>query len=171
VREVLGGHLSIHPRNVSLQTDKLGKPRVCADRTLEISFSHAGDFGLIALSEIGSIGVDIEQESSDLDPTTIASQVFTADETRQVMEAGSTVSAREIFTGYWVQKEAILKMEGHGLLIDTRTVVAPIRARSVAIDEILTGEYVWMWRPLPGYLASLAILPAALSNLSQQLNT
>jgi 4'-phosphopantetheinyl transferase len=65
LRTLLGRQLGLAPADVPLTLAAHGKP-VLASGALQFNVSHAGRYALIAMSECGPVGVDIER----IDPST-----------------------------------------------------------------------------------------------------
>lgn len=79
----------------SCGSSRHGKPEVAGSPgvQLHVSLSRAGGLAVIAVSDAGPVGVDVEHGSSNR------------------REAGPDVET-------WVRKESVLKATGHGLMID-----------------------------------------------------
>jgi 4'-phosphopantetheinyl transferase len=89
--------------------------------TLHVSIAHAGDRVLVAATDLGPVGVDVEVDScadfAGFDDVSLAES-----ERRELagMPVGQQLSGR---TRMWVQKEAVLKATGDGLSMDPRQVI------------------------------------------------
>ena len=87
-----------------------GKPFLTSG-DLEFNVSHSGALALIAVSEAGPIGVDVEQHHALHDPAAFARRFFTVDEAAGV--GGDPVALFRL----WCRKEAWLKARGVGLVL------------------------------------------------------
>lgn len=129
-----------------------GKPRLPHDR-LHFSLSHAGDRVLLAVSELGPVGADVEPVDRDLDG--IAESLFHPNE--------SHVAGHDRLR-IWVRKEAIVKASGHGL-------AAEMNKFQVSASHAAAKLVSWQFDPstpqrttlrdLPcddGYLAAAALI-------------
>jgi 4'-phosphopantetheinyl transferase len=117
-----------------------GKPEL-AGRELEFNVSHSGELALIAVSDAGPIGVDVEQHRALPDPAAFARRFFSAGE---AADAGADLAA--LFR-CWCRKEAWLKAQGVGLDL--------VRART----DLREAPAGWLLADLdvaPGYAAAVA---------------
>lgn len=83
-----------------------GKPVLACGEPWEISLSHADDHVLVAVSNVGPVGVDLDATSDKL--------VEIADVICAPTEYAET---SDLLLRLWVRKEAVLKATGHGLSI------------------------------------------------------
>jgi 4'-phosphopantetheinyl transferase len=167
-RRICAAHTGLEPHAVTFWRTSFGKPYLAAEeghRKIEFNVSHSGDCLLIAWTEGGPVGVDVEA----LEPyrrvsfTEIASSAFSADECAVL----SSVTAEETaatFYRVWVRKEALLKAEGCG-------VGGPLKSFSVAVrtplgtrwlDEVSfpSSDRVWSiveLTPAPAHVAAVAV--------------
>jgi 4'-phosphopantetheinyl transferase len=90
-------------------------------RALNVSIAHAGDRVVVAATELGPVGVDVEVHSgadfAGFDGVSLAES-----ERRELarLPAGERQTGR---TQMWVRKEAVLKATGDGLSVDPREVI------------------------------------------------
>lgn len=87
-----------------------GKPYLVGGE-LEFNASHSGALALIAVSDSGPIGVDVEQHHALHDPAAFARRFFTRD------EAASVGNDPAALFRLWCRKEAWLKAQGVGLVL------------------------------------------------------
>ncbi|HEY1816137.1 MAG TPA: 4'-phosphopantetheinyl transferase superfamily protein [Kofleriaceae bacterium] len=127
-------------REVELAIDPRGKPQL-AGRELEVNVSHSGELALIAISDAGAIGVDVEQVRPLHDARAFIKRFFSAAE---AAEAGDELAA--IFRT-WCRKEALLKARGIGLVMP----LAAVDVRSSPPGWLLADLDV-----APGYAAAVA---------------
>lgn len=140
---------------------------------LELNLSHAGDWGMIAVSDRHPVGVDIEAITPDrASPDMIRAVTSTAERA-----AFAGLPAREhavAFFRLWVRKEAMIKALGTGLSRPLDTIDVPLGAEAPADGVVLRpsdadarargGEPApahrwWLWDvPAPlGHLAALVV--------------
>lgn len=87
-----------------------GRPRVPAGG-IDVSVAHSGSLVAVALSRLGPVGIDVEQQAGEADPA-LVKRVIAAEELAET--AG--LPMREFLT-YWCRKESVLKATGEGLRV------------------------------------------------------
>jgi phosphopantetheinyl transferase len=118
LRRVLADRLGVAAGEVAVLLSGYGKPSVASGPFF--CLSHSADKGLLAISEAGPIGVDIEQPNrlneSD-DPIALARTAFHPREVDWLTSL--PVSARmPAFYAIWCRREALLKAAGVGIAVD-----------------------------------------------------
>ncbi len=83
-----------------------GKPRLAGETGWRFSLSHSGERVVVAVTELGPIGVDVEAGSGRIDHLA-----------PRILEPGETAVGRSDLLRYWVRKEAVLKATGDGLAV------------------------------------------------------
>jgi 4'-phosphopantetheinyl transferase len=161
-RAVLGERLGITPSRVWFSRDcrcgdrTHGKPFV-PRATVEFSISHTGVRAVVALSEAGRVGVDVERIGVPADQTAMAEIMLTAGEL-----AGWRAlppAARHLgLLRYWTRKEAVLKATGEGLTRPlTEIVVAPPAAAPAVLSGPAPAQLIDIG-PRPGYVGAVCVL-------------
>jgi 4'-phosphopantetheinyl transferase len=107
------GHSPVIARNPH------GKPELVGE-SLAFNVSHSGVLAAIAVSDVGPIGVDLEEHADIDDPAAIARRFFTP------AEAATIEDDPAAFYRLWCRKEAWIKAQGVGLdalleRVDVRT--------------------------------------------------
>jgi 4'-phosphopantetheinyl transferase len=120
LRQLLSKHLGIAPRDIAYSFGEQGKPYI-ADTPLFFNIAHTKGKGIIALSDQGDIGVDIEQSDRDCDHHLLARRVFTERERRDWEDKQHEVEKKHAFLTTWVAKEAYTKAVGLGLQMSFRS--------------------------------------------------
>lgn len=124
-----------------------GKPALAGARSRwEFSISHSHEYVMLAITDVGPVGVDIEQADDHL--IQVAAVVCGAKE--------KPGTADEVLW-LWVQKEAVLKATGDGLAVPmTSFTVNPLRwpAHPAVADRLTLAD---PGAP-PGYRAAVAVL-------------
>jgi 4'-phosphopantetheinyl transferase len=105
----------------------------------EFSVSHSTDRFVVAISEHGEIGVDVELPATPRNLDAAARYSFTTDEAAVISTLAETVRGRAILR-IWTAKEAALKALGVGLQ-------KPMRTLAIA-PEGLAGLGFAFWRPV-----------------------
>lgn len=86
------------------------------DNSVLFNISHSGEIVVCALSDEHEIGIDVE----------IITNIETADFKSQMTQKEwdkivLSLNKKEAFFDYWTQKEAVLKAQGHGLIIPLKS--------------------------------------------------
>jgi 4'-phosphopantetheinyl transferase len=161
LRRLLGERLRCGPAQVRLLAGAWGKPglaiRAAVGGWLDFNVSHAGAHALIALSDGGAVGVDIECRGPLADRHGLEQLVLSPQERR--MEADQQLG----FFERWVAKEAVLKAIGVGVGSDLQrlSVRAPGAegGRRYRLDYAEPGWPrlgAWALDAPPGYAAAVA---------------
>lgn len=164
LRGLLAAYLGLPAREVSLALLPDGKP-VLADPQLRdglhFNLAHSGNCLLLAFSNDGPLGVDVEAERPLVHPGWALAQLFSAGE-RALLAAIPPAQQADAFLTIWTLKEALGKADGRGLQarIDSAAVLRdwfqqpekePCRSGSVG------GFQVAQFAPADGFTAALAI--------------
>ena len=107
------------------EQEPAGKPHIADDTpgNPEFSLSHTAGLTVCALSQDGSVGVDVEPIVRGADVLEIASTKFT-DPERRYLEGLPGRKREEAAVWMWTAKEATLKATGQGLGASLSTVIA-----------------------------------------------
>ena len=170
IRRVCAAHTVLEPHAVTFRQTSFGKPYLASEerarhRKLEFNVSHSGDCVLLAWTEGGPVGVDVEavEPYRRISFTEIASSAFSTDECA-VLSSVTAEESAATFYRIWVRKEAVLKAEGCG-------VGGPLKSFSVAVrtplgtrwlDEVSfpSSDRVWSivdLTPAPAHVAAVAV--------------
>lgn len=124
--------LSFAQRNSGFDPDKTeykigknGKPFIKGAEKFHFNLSHSGDYAVIAFSQDGDVGVDIEKIRDT--NFNIAKRFFHSDEYESI-NASAEEEKTELFFRYWTLKESYLKATGTGFF-------RPINSFKILIDE------------------------------------
>ncbi|EIF35078.1 phosphopantetheinyl transferase [Burkholderia sp. Ch1-1] len=114
LREQLARRLGIAAHAVRFALDANHRPHLADSDRFDFNVSHAGAHGLIAISAVRRVGVDIEQHSDKFDWHSIAGLTLDPQEAAWIegLEAGQQTAA---FYDAWVAKEALVKTTGAGI--------------------------------------------------------
>lgn len=121
LRHRMGAALGLAPGAVPLAQAAGGKPVLAGTAGPAFNLSHSAGVMVLALSEAGSVGVDLEFTSRDLDPMALAPAVLTEAEAA-VLARWPAPEQRRVFLCFWTAREAFLKLTGEGLRRDPRCV-------------------------------------------------
>ncbi len=167
LRTELGALLGLPPDHVPLGLGQHGKPmlmptttpctaiapdRSTVARTLDFSVSHAGDFGLVALSHIGPVGVDLEPDRAVRQPLALANRFFPAHIIAELEDARDEPARTRLFLHHWTRLEAEAKAHGLGLLRFLQRIAGSPQPDSPQ------RKLLESFSPHPGYHAALCVL-------------
>lgn len=143
LRRLLGERLGIPPGQVPLVSDR-GRPVLeGAGKRLQVSCSASVDIALIGISSSAALGVDV-QHIEDEDVASATAEGWLSDWERARIERLPGADHPGALTRAWVQKEAVLKGEGTGLLR------APVTVRTPVADRGRVGRWALQPLPVPG---------------------
>ena len=114
LRELLGQRLGIPAHIVRFSQDANGRPHLTDSDRFDFNVSHAGAHGLIAISPVRRVGVDIEQHRDGFDWRSIAALTLDAAEVAW-LEGRDASRQTAMFYDAWVAKEALVKTTGTGI--------------------------------------------------------
>lgn len=165
LRIILGKYLQINPRRICFDYNEYGKPSICGEQRMDIKFnlSHSENLSLLAVTEMGEIGVDIERIKNSFVDEETAMQFLTRREIRHFQ----TLSGAErdlFFFNCWTLKEAFLKACGTGLSLAPNQIEISSLNSEFANDflenKIESRKTFWSVHRLPsiaGYAAALSV--------------
>lgn len=110
LRQVLASELEMRPARIEILRGHGGRPVLASSSGLSFSLSHTGSWAAIALSEVSSIGIDIEHTDRRI-PERLMRRVLTASELDDVL-AQPLEARNEAFLAHWTAKEAAAKVLG-----------------------------------------------------------
>jgi 4'-phosphopantetheinyl transferase len=105
------------PARISISLGEHGKPGFLQRKetsSLFFNVAHSGDWILLALSQAGEVGVDVEQIRLETDWQAIARRMFSPGENDLLQHADPEIQ-RRLFFQIWTRREARLKALGTGL--------------------------------------------------------
>lgn len=113
LRSLLGRYLCRSPREVPIAFGPNGKPRLEAD-DLHFNLAHSADLALIAITNGGPVGIDIEQLRTISNALELADRNFHPSE-RAAIRAAQAADRSHMFLRCWTRKEAVIKALGIGI--------------------------------------------------------
>jgi 4'-phosphopantetheinyl transferase len=145
LRRLLGERLGVPPAALRFDYGERGKPHL---QGAEVNFnlSHSGNLALIAISDRGPVGVDLEQLQRRRRLDLLSQRVLTEHERELLDRARAEGNGVQWFFRCWTAKEAVAKAFGLGLtLAPSRIGVIPDGANRALVEVApATGG------PLPG---------------------
>ena len=127
LRHILCAELDCRNAHLSFGTSEHGKPFARVRRMeapISFNVSHSGSYGLIAVSPLGKVGVDIEECIPRRNLGLLIESVLTPDEQAELTATQEHRKLRAFFT-LWTFKEALSKAHGMGLSLDVARFEVP----------------------------------------------
>lgn len=157
LRQILAGYVDEAPEAVSFVVSGQGKPRLAVDAKAALAFnlSHAGDWGVCAVTAGSEVGIDVERVDRTLDYQPLAARFFSPAENVRLAACPSVRGRREFFR-IWTRKEAWLKGKGGGFLEPDLTLDPVFLGSNCAKNDS------WCLRSFPvarHHLAAVAVHP------------
>ena len=162
LRIILGDWLQVPPVSLKFDYGPHGKPVLLAhDHAPSFNVSHSHDWAMIAVTEHGDIGIDVER----CDPRTnwrgLAQRFFALSEVDSLFALDSEQHLRGFYQ-IWTGKEAFIKAIGRGLsfpLGHFRVEARPDRPRALlGVDDPAYDAAAWQLSavdPAPDYIATV----------------
>ncbi len=151
LKERLGDFSGLAPARIEFEYNKQGKP-YWAGSPFFFNVSHSGKKGLVAISPLAPVGVDIEHFRKETTTVKIAERFFSNKEV-QAFLALNDGQREEGFFNAWTRKEAFIKAAGLGLSMPlhsfdvTLTPGQEARLLDVRHPGYQAGD--WLLRALP----------------------
>jgi 4'-phosphopantetheinyl transferase len=151
--ELLGRAAFVEHRCLRCGADDHGRPFLVGAPQLRVSLARADGLGIVALTEVGPVGVDLERADAAGFEGFAQAALHPDERARTPQEA----------TRIWVRKEAVLKATGHGLGVDPRQVrISEARQPPAMIDWLAPDHPGEAWlADVPvadGWAAAVAVL-------------
>ena len=167
LRTLLARYLEIAPTKIQFSYVPHGKPRLATSTSpaqrLNFNLAHSGGFALYAFTQVGEVGVDLEQVRPELTGDDIARRFFSSNEVARLTNLPAALR-HEAFFNCWTRKEAFIKGKGIGLSLAldqfdvTLAPTEPTMLLRTRWDE--TEASRWSLETIdvgPGYVAAVAV--------------
>ena len=141
LREVLGPYAGLPPAALVLGVDAQQKPTLISNTSLWFNLSYRAQWAVLAVSNQGEVGVDVEEIKPVAGADALVEQLFSLAE-QAALHHLAGVEWWALFYAIWTRKEAWAKLLGMGLAL-------PFADFSVAA---WTGTAVAWQLPAPGQL-------------------
>lgn len=116
VKTVLADKLGISPHEVNIQLHPNGKPFVQSSKAVYFNLTHSADVIILAVTEEGEIGVDIEQVDREFEWRRVDSVLAPIEiEWIKQNELTDPFNVYQRFFQIWTLKEAYIKCTGEGM--------------------------------------------------------
>lgn len=118
LRQILARYTDLKPHHIRFRYSEHGKPALTNNAVQQLTFnlSHAGEWGLLAVTKGSEIGVDIEVIDPKMDYEKVATHFFSEPELDTLQQA-IPKRRRRTFYRIWTRKEASLKKAGTGFSV------------------------------------------------------
>lgn len=126
LRHVLGEVLGEDAKSVALRDGLRGKPEVATADGPQFNLSHTGDFAVLAVSQVGPIGIDIEWSNRAIDAAQMAKTCFVASEIDALLSVQGTARTHRFYR-FWTAKEALMKLTGAGMWLEPTSIELLLR--------------------------------------------
>ena len=116
LRALLAGYLQVEPARLEFVYSYRGKPRLAGvgEGGIHFNLAHSDDLALIAVTQLGAIGVDVERVRPMPDAERIAERFFSAGELNSFRTVPAALRDPAFFS-LWTRKESWLKATGDGI--------------------------------------------------------
>jgi 4'-phosphopantetheinyl transferase len=166
LRTVLSRYLQTEPRQIEFAYGAQSKPflgKAFLGSGLCFNLAHSHNLALLAVTNAGPVGVDVERIDSKTDTRQLAADLFSARESAAFDNLPADLKPAAFFN-LWTRKEAWLKATGEGVghLLDQVEVSFAPGAPSRLLSLPGNGRTAERWdlydlSPAPGFAAALAI--------------
>lgn len=120
LRRVLGNATKQDPAALVFDYGAQGKPHLLGDGP-EFNLSHSGDLAVIAVSQDGPVGVDVEHIDRKVNFSGLAESCMTEAEQHALAAADDRDRAQRFFA-FWTAKEARMKLTGAGMTLPPKSI-------------------------------------------------
>ena len=115
LRLILSSYLDLKPQEIIIKTAEYGKPYL-VNNVLNFNLSHTKNQFVIAVSDTGIVGVDIEQCKDRKNISGLVEKCFSKIE-RDYWNTLSEQQKAIMFYRFWVRKESFVKAVGRGIAL------------------------------------------------------
>lgn len=160
---ILAQTLSTEPGQINFEFNKYGKPLIKNSNSPHFNVSHSADIGIIAITDVASIGVDVEKYRKRMNSPKVAKRFFSEKEAKAFLSLPHEQRLQGFFN-CWTRKEAFIKALGLGLAMPLRDFDVTLKPGEETILEhvIRNGEHAedWTLKNIPlenDYAAAFAV--------------
>ncbi len=162
LKNLIGFFEGIDPKKIYFDYNQYGKPAYSAG-FFQFNVAHSGTLGLIGISAVGAIGVDVEEFRPQTEIETIAKRFFSPVEFAEFCTLIGNDRLQGFFNA-WTRKEAFIKAVGMGLSMPLHafdvnlTPGCPAKLKQVRYKNMISAE--WQLQNLPvrqNYAASFCV--------------
>jgi 4'-phosphopantetheinyl transferase len=138
LRIALARCVACPPAALRFATDPAGKPRLDGPGP-HFSVSSSGDWGLIAVTTLGPVGIDLERVVALAELEAIVTRRFAPAQAREILKQSGERRLRAFYRG-WTRIEAQLKATGVGLADGLDTTLSDPDPREWTVAGVDAGS-------------------------------
>ncbi len=161
LRMALSRTLELPPAALIIDHDRMGKPflNMPGCMGMAITLSHTSGMVAVALSQAGSIGVDVEAINRKNIPHNNLSAYGLSHEEIAMLASLSFHERCEAFIDFWTAREAVAKADGRGLSLPFSDIRIDLSMNKATIHENgpSPSSHWTLWREQPSSLYRLAL--------------
>lgn len=161
MRLILAVYVGIKANNIPL-VQKRGEKPFIEDSMVKFNLSHTNGYALLAVTNSGEVGIDIELKRDNVRIERTSRSTFSVTERRDILEVEGAVRV-ERFYNCWTRKEAFIKAIGLGFSYDTKSFTLTVKEdetpKMVSFDHQEYDPEHWTllsFVPYPNTKAALA---------------
>jgi 4'-phosphopantetheinyl transferase len=114
LRMILGGYCDLHPADLRFDYSPNGRPTLKCGEALHLNLAHSHAVGILAVTRVGPVGVDIEHVREFPELSELVGRFFSPREAAEFSTLAREEQTAAFFT-LWTRKEALLKAIGEGI--------------------------------------------------------
>ena len=155
LRHVLALHVNRAPHSLVIEPDACGKPQLLDAQGWHFNLSHSGRHVLLAFSNRGPVGIDVERVATDVPWPDMQACLTPAERTYCALSTNP-----QAFFRVWCGKEAVLKALGVGIAqhLPHISVLPTARRRyALALQMMAPPVQAWQLSAPHGCVAALAV--------------
>jgi 4'-phosphopantetheinyl transferase len=170
LRVILGRYCAVPPERLRFNYGPKGKPELTPGEgarptggALHFNLAHSEGLGVLAVTQTGPVGVDVEQVRRLLEFRELVGQFFSVREAAEFSRLEREQQPAAFFN-LWTRKEALLKATGEGIGHSLNRVEVsflpgePARVLSLPAEPWAAGEWSLVDLAIsPSYAAALAL--------------
>ena len=115
LRKILASYLDIEPKFIDIKKGDYGKPYLAED-CVNFNLSHTGNKFVLAVGNVGDMGIDLEQHRDRKNLSGLVAKCFSEEESIY-WNSLSDMQKTQMFFRFWVRKEAFVKAVGRGIAL------------------------------------------------------
>jgi 4'-phosphopantetheinyl transferase len=167
LRRMLGQVCGEDPADLTFETGAQGKPFLTGN-SLAFNLSHSRDLAVLAVSQDGPLGIDLEFIDRKANIAGLAQTCLTTAEAAILTDLSEPEQAARFFA-FWTAKEARMKLTGEGMLLAPQKIALDLRqGRPVGYLSPKTpvAQAVFLDLGQPGAMCCLAVAQGPRPTLS-----